>query len=129
MKATKTKLFGDFSTPEAKARLAKYEAELQANASDVNWLEEKVAPSPLADQTEVTIVDSGKVDSKGRKIGYKVGTNTIGGKHYAWCQNARFVKGEWVDFGVFQRSKEFPSIEQGKAWGLQAAQVRSSKIK
>lgn len=111
-------LFSRTFDAAAKARIAAYEADLQSNASDENWLDEPEL---------VVVIDTGRADAKGRRIGFKIGSRTVDGKHYAWCQNARMVGGEWVDFGTFQRSKEFPSIEAGRAWATAAAHKRAER--
>lgn len=71
-----------------------------------------------------TYLDSGKVDSKGRPIGYIVGFNDNGSDFRAWVQNARKVKGEWVDFGVIQRSKGFSSQKAATEWAYSTAKQR-----
>lgn len=74
-------------------------------------------------------LDSGKVDSKGRSIGYIVGFNDNGSDFRAWVQNARKVKGELVDFGVIQRSKGFTSQQSATAWAYSTAKERIAGLK
>jgi hypothetical protein len=74
-------------------------------------------------------LDSGKVDSKGRPIGYIVGFNNNGEDFCAWAQNARKVKGEWVDFGVIQRSKSFSSQKAASEWAYPTAKARIAGLK
>ena len=72
---------------------------------------------------------TGKVDSKGRHIGFIVGFRDNGTDFYAWVQNSRCVKGEWVDFGVRQRSKCFPSQIVANRWAYSTAKARIANLK
>lgn len=76
-----------------------------------------------------TYMDSGRVDQKGRPIGYIVGFNDNGTDFRAWVQNARKVNGEWVDFGVIQRSKGFASQESATEWAYSTAKSRIAGLK
>jgi hypothetical protein len=73
-------------------------------------------------------LDSGKVDAAGRRIGYIVGLRDNGVDFYAWVQNARQVKGEFVDFGVQQRSKKFASQVEATNWAYRTAKERIAKL-
>lgn len=79
---------------------------------------------------EVTenFVRSGRWDSKGREIGYIVVFRDNGSDFRAYVQNARKVNGEWIEFGVRQRSKSFSSQDAATRWAYQAAQERISKL-
>jgi hypothetical protein len=74
------------------------------------------------------VLEAGKKDSKGRKIGYIVGLRDNGTDFRAWVQNARFVKGDWSDFGVIQRSKSFRSQEEATRWAYSTAKERIAKL-
>lgn len=76
-----------------------------------------------------TYLDSGKVDGKGRPIGYIVGFNDNGTDFRAWVQNARKVKNEWVDFGVIQKSKGFLSQKAATDWAYGTAKSRIAGLK
>jgi hypothetical protein len=82
----------------------------------------------LGDITE-SYIRSGRTDSKGREIGYVVGLRDDGTTFYAWVQNARRVDGQWVEFGVQQRSKSFTSQAAATAWAYATANQRISEIK
>jgi hypothetical protein len=82
----------------------------------------------LGDITE-SYIRSGRTDSKGREIGYVVGLRDDGTTFYAWVQNARRVNGQWVEFGVQQRSKSFSSQATATAWAYATANQRISAIK
>ena len=71
---------------------------------------------------------SGKHDSKGREIGYIVGFRDDGSDFRAYVQNARVVKGQFVEFGASQRSKSFTTQEQATRWAYSAAKERIAKI-
>lgn len=71
---------------------------------------------------------TGKRDSKGREIGFIVGFRDNGTDFCAWVQNARRVNGEWVDFGVRQRSRSFPAQKFATTWAYHAAKVRIAKV-
>ena len=81
----------------------------------------------FSDITE-SYIRSGRTDSKGREIGYVVGLRDDGTTFYAWVQNARRVNGQWVEFGVQQRSKSFASQAAATAWAYATANTRISKI-
>jgi hypothetical protein len=83
--------------------------------------------SAYNDMTE-TYIRSGRHDSKNREIGYIVGLNNNGKTFAAWVQNARHVNGEWKEFGVQQRSKEFSSQDAATRWAYQTAKERISKL-
>lgn len=72
---------------------------------------------------------SGRWDSKGREIGYIVAFRDNGSDFRAYVQNARKVNGEWIEFGVQQRSKSFRSQAEAARWAYQAAQERISKLR
>jgi len=82
----------------------------------------------FGDITE-SYIRSGRTDSKGREIGYVVGLRDDGTTFYAWVQNARQVNGQWVEFGVQQRSKAFASQAAATAWAYATANQRISKIR
>lgn len=71
------------------------------------------------------LVDSGKVDSKGRAIGFIVGTYTYAGTTYGYVQNAR----DGIAFGVGQRAKKYTSQDQALTACKAIAKDRISKIK
>ena len=75
-----------------------------------------------------THVRSGRYDSKNREIGYIVGFRDNGTDFRAYVQNARRVNGEWIEFGVQQRSKSFNSQESAKTWAYATAHERISKL-
>lgn len=71
---------------------------------------------------------SGKADSKGREIGYIVGFRDNGSDFRAYVQNARVIKGNFVEFGVQQRSKSFASQRQATCWAYATAKQRIAKV-
>ena len=73
-------------------------------------------------------IGTGRRDSKGREIGYIVGFRDNGEDFRAYVQNARRVNGEWVEFGVQQRSKSFTSQKFAAAWAFVTAHARIAKI-
>ena len=73
-------------------------------------------------------LSTGKRDSKGREIGFIVGFRDNGEDFRAYVQNARLVNGEWVDFGVRQRSRSFPAQKFATTWAYASARVRIAKI-
>ena len=75
-----------------------------------------------------TYLSTGKRDSKGREIGFIVGFRDNGSDFCAWVQNARWVNGEWMDFGVRQRSRSFPAQKFATTWAYHAAKVRIAKV-
>ena len=75
-----------------------------------------------------TVVASNKADSKGRLIGYIIGMNDNGVEFAAWVQNARKVKGKWIEFGATQRAKYFDSQAQATAWAYLTARERVEKL-
>ena len=81
----------------------------------------------LGDTFETTL-SANRVDSRGREIGFTVGLRDNGVDFYAWVQNARKVKGEWVDFGVLQRSKHFTSNDAARDWAYSTAKARIAKL-
>jgi hypothetical protein len=74
-------------------------------------------------------IGTGRKDDKGREIGYIVVFRDNGTDFRAYVQNARRVNGEWVEFGVKQRSKSFPSQSTATAWAYATAQVRRAKVR
>ena len=76
-----------------------------------------------------SFIRSGRYDSKAREIGYIVGLRDNGTDFRAYVQNARRINGEWVEFGVRQRSKSFTSQAAASRWAYQTAQERISKLK
>ena len=72
---------------------------------------------------------SGRYDSKDREIGYIVGFRDNGVDFRAYVQNSRRVNGEWVEFGVAQRSKSFTSQAEATRWAYATANERIAKIK
>ena len=91
----------------------------------------KSAVTPAHELGEITetYIRSGRTDSKGREIGYVVGLRDDGTTFYAWVQNARRVNGQWVEFGVQQRSKSFASQAAATAWAYATAHQRIATIK
>lgn len=84
--------------------------------------------------TEITFettLDSGKKDSKGRRIGYTVafGENA-NGLVYAFVQNARYneKKREWENFGVGQRGKGFKTQEEATKYAYATAKRRIAAL-
>lgn len=73
-------------------------------------------------------INSGKRDSKNREIGYTVGLRNSETTYYAWVQNTRRVKGEWKDFGVRQRSKQFTTQAAATAWAFAEAHARIASL-
>lgn len=73
-------------------------------------------------------LNSGKRDSKNREIGYIVGLRNSDTTYYAWVQNARRVKGEWKDFGVRQRSKQFATQQAATTWAFAEAHARIASL-
>lgn len=74
-------------------------------------------------------VRSNKKDSKGRVIGYVVGQRDNGKEFYSWVQNARGLgNGEWVEFGVTQRSRKFSSKIAARDWAYRTAKERIAKL-
>ena len=81
----------------------------------------------FGDITE-SYIRSGRYDAKGREIGYIVGLRDNGIQFAAWVQNARRVNGDWVEFGVRQRSKSFASQAAATKWAYDTVNQRISKI-
>ena len=79
-------------------------------------------------ETFENYLPAGKVDYKGRKIGFIVGLRDNGSDFRAWVQNARFVNGEWADFGVTQRSKSFSSQQAATSWAYSTARARIANL-
>ncbi len=50
-------------------------------------------------------------------------TNT--GECYARVQRAVQTKESFKDYGVFQRSRKFPSLKEAKSWAYKTAQERA----
>lgn len=76
-----------------------------------------------------TYARSGRYDSKNREIGYIIAFRDNGVDFRAYVQNARRINGEWVEFGVRQRSKSFSSPVAATNWAYATAQERISKLK
>lgn len=78
-----------------------------------------------------TTLDSGKCDTKGRRIGYTVafGENE-NGLVYAFVQNARYnsKKREWKNFGVAQRGKGFKTQEEATKYAYATAKRRIATL-
>lgn len=74
-------------------------------------------------------IGSGRMDGKGREIGYVVGLRDNGTEFAAWVQNARRVNGQWKEFGAQQRSRSFPTQATATAWAYATAQVRRHKVR
>ena len=75
-----------------------------------------------------TFMRSGKVDSKGRHIGYIVGLREMDDGVYAWVQNGRSTPNDFIDFGVRQRSRRFDSMAQATKWAYATAKQRIAKL-
>lgn len=75
-----------------------------------------------------TWVGSGKLDSKGREIGFIVGLNDNGTEYAAWVQSGRMVNRDFKDFGVRQRSRNFISQEAATRWAYSTAKERIAKL-
>ena len=75
-----------------------------------------------------TWVGSGKFDSKGREIGFIVGTNDNGKEFAAWVQAGRKFANDFVDFGVRQRSKMFATQQAATTWAYSTAKQRIAKL-
>ena len=76
-----------------------------------------------------TFVHANKRDDKGRHIGYVVGMRDNGVNFYSWVQNARYLgNGEWVEFGVTQRSRCFDSLQASRNWAYATARQRIAKL-
>lgn len=71
---------------------------------------------------------SGRYDSKGREIGFIVGFRDNGTDFRAYVQNARRINGEFVEFGVRQRSKSFKTKEAANRWAYATANDRIAKL-
>lgn len=85
----------------------------------------------FANESSLPTIDSGKVDSKGRAIGFTVyvwqWVKT--GEWYASVQNARFINGKWEDFGVKQRGKKYISEDAAKSTATMIAKSRVNNLK
>ena len=73
-------------------------------------------------------MNSGKLDSKGREIGFIVGFRDNGTDFGAWVQNARREFGVWKDFGTRQRSKIFANQPSATLWAYATARERIAKL-
>jgi hypothetical protein len=71
---------------------------------------------------------TGKVDSRGREIGFAVVFRDNGSDFRCYVQNTRRVNGEWTEFGVPQRSRSFDSQAAATAWGYTTAHARIAKL-
>ena len=76
-----------------------------------------------------THMRSGRYDSKGREIGYIVGFRDNGADFRAYVQNARRVNGEFIEFGVQQRSKSFSSQDAARRWAYATANDRIAALR
>jgi hypothetical protein len=74
-------------------------------------------------------IGTGRFDSKGREIGFIVALVDNGTDFRALVQNARRVSGQWVEFGVKQRSKSFTSQKFAAAWAFVTAHARIAKVR
>lgn len=89
------------------------------------------AAAPMGEIFE-TFVTSGKLDAKGREIGFTVGFRDNGVDFYAWVQASRRVggiSGEFSDFGPVQRSKKFGTMAAANSWAYGTARERIAKLK
>ena len=75
-----------------------------------------------------TYMNSGKLDSKGREIGFIVGFRDNGTDFRAYVQNARREFGVWKDFGTQQRSKSFADQPSATLWAYATARERIAKL-
>lgn len=71
-----------------------------------------------------TYITNNQKDNKGRTIGYIVALTDNGTDFRALVQNARHVGGEWVEFGVRQRSHSFRDQDTARRWAYQTAKER-----
>lgn len=86
------------------------------------------SPSSWGEALE-SFVGSGKIDAKGREIGFTVGLNDNGTDFAAWVQSARRTKAGFADFGVPQRSRNFATQRAATAWAYATARERIAKLK
>lgn len=75
-----------------------------------------------------TYMNSEKIDSKGREIGFIVGFRDNGTDFRAYVQNARREFGVWKDFGTQQRSKSFANQPSATLWAYATARERIAKL-
>jgi aspartate 1-decarboxylase len=75
-----------------------------------------------------TYMNSGKLDSKGREIGFIVAFRDNGTDFRAYVQNARREFGVWKDFGAQQRSKSFADQPSATLWAYATARQRIAKL-
>ena len=73
-------------------------------------------------------IGTGKLDSKGREIGYIVGFRDNGTDFRAYVQNARRTQHGWADFGARQRSKSFRSQDEANRWAYATAHSRIASV-
>lgn len=80
-----------------------------------------------------TWMGSGKLDSKGREIGFVVGLNDNGEQYAAWVQNGRMIGRmigrDFSDFGVQQRAKYFKTQAEATNWAYSTAKQRIANLK
>ena len=76
-----------------------------------------------------TFIGSGKIDAKGREIGFTVGLNDNGTDFAAWVQSSRGNKSGFSDFGVPQRSRNFKTQQAATTWAYETARERIAKLK
>jgi hypothetical protein len=72
---------------------------------------------------------SGKLDSKGREIGFVVGLNDNGEQYAAWVQSGRMIGRDFSDFGVPQRAKYFKTQAEATNWAYSTAKQRIANLK
>lgn len=110
--------------------VASFPARLNAAIPDLDEAEAILAVTwPVRVENETIIdIDSNKVDSKGRAIGFRVYVYQwiATGQWYAGVQNTRHVKGKWEDFGVGQRAKKYASQEAAIKGGTFIARERAA---
>lgn len=82
----------------------------------------------ITSDKETKHIDSGKVDSKNRAIGYNVSVWSYKGVYYVAVQNTRLIKNKVVEFGVMQRGKKCISLDQAWSLGKQIARERIAKL-
>lgn len=116
-------LFGHTFDAAAKARIAAYEATVQAAAVELDI--DLGAPDEDCEE----FVSADRTDAKGREIGFIVGLKVVDGTQYAWVQNARRVDGVVSDFGTLQRSRPFGSHAQAESWAKRTAAERIANLK
>lgn len=86
--------------------------------------------APAAEYGDIfeTAISSHRLDNKGREVGYIVALVDNGVDFRALVQNARRVNGEWVEFGVRQRSKSFTNQKDANRWAYATAAARIADL-